>query len=159
EGDADGHGATIIKQLRAMGWPIGSAHNGSDPRWNDHYGNLASEMWCEGNTAIINRLFILPDDIEFYAQALNRKIVPSNRGKMVIESKLAMKDPNREGGPVPQSPDVADAVFGAMAPLPLLKGRKVMGGAEPVGDTKDSIWSSRPESVQNDQPIPGAHWG
>lgn len=161
EGDAGGDGTNIIKQLHSMGWPIGSAHNGGDPRFNEHYGNLASEMWCEGNIAIINRRYILPDDVEFYAQALNRKIVPSNRGKLVIESKLAMKDPNREGGPVAQSPDVADAVFGAMAPLPLRKARQVMGGAEAVPETKHSIWSQRPEyePAQSEQPIPGAHWG
>ena len=32
EGDADGEGTNIIKHLRLMGWPIGSAHNGGKPR-------------------------------------------------------------------------------------------------------------------------------
>jgi hypothetical protein len=161
EGDADGDGANIIKQLGQMGWPIGSAHNGGPPRWNQHYHNLASEMWCEGAMAIIKREIILPDDLEFYGQALNRKIVPSNKGKMCIESKIAMKDPNREGGSVPESPDVADAVFGCIAPMPVLSARQVMGiPGEQVNDTKESIWSSRISAPQwDDQPIPGAWFG
>lgn len=159
EGDADGDGANIIAQLRAMGWPIGSAHNGGKPRWNEHYLNLASEMWCEGAMQIIKRLVILPDDIEFYGQALNRRIVPNNRGKLSIESKQAMKDPNREGGSVPESPDVADAVFGAMSPLPLSGARQVMGGTDPIRDTKETVWASRDNYEPNEQPIPGAWWG
>lgn len=160
EGDADGDGANIIKQLRQMGWAIGSAHNGGNPRWNEHYANLASEMWCEGAMSIIKREFILPDDLEFYGQALNRKIVPHNRGKMCIESKLAMKDPNREGGSVSESPDCADAVFGAMSPLPISNVQKVMGGEEPVASTKDSMFAEWNKGDAGEvQPIPGAHFG
>ncbi len=160
EGDADGDGANIIKQLRNMGWAIGSAHNGGAPRWNDHYANLASEMWCEGAMSIIKRAFILPDDLEFYAQALNRKIVPGNKGKMCIESKLAMKDPNREGGSVPESPDVADACFGCMSPMPMSNQARVMGGDEPVASTKDSTFAEwRTDEPVQEQPIPGAWWG
>lgn len=121
EGDADGEGANIIKTLHAMGWPIGSAHNGGAPRWNDHYANLAAEMWCDGAQAIIERQFILPDDTDLYGQMLDRKVVPHAKGKLAIESKQAMKDPNREGGSVRCSPDRADAVFGAMARLPSMR--------------------------------------
>jgi hypothetical protein len=159
EGDADGDGANIIKQLRQMGWPIGSAHNGGNPRWNEHYANLASEVWCEGAMSIIKREVILPDDLEFYGQALNRKIVAHNRGKMCIESKIAMKDPNREGGSVPESPDVADAVFGAIAPMPIANVTKVMGGEEPVASTKDSMFAEWSKGEVEQQPIPGAHFG
>lgn len=160
EGDADGEGANIIKQLRAMSWPIGSAHNGGPPRWNEHYANLAAEMWCEGAQSIIRREYILPDDPDLYGQMLDRKIVPNNKGKLAIESKQAMKDPNREGGAVRCSPDRADAFFGCIAPLPLNQTRQVMGGNEPVKHTKDSFWGSKDDEWTPESPsVPGAWAG
>lgn len=160
EGDADGDGATIIKQLRGMGWAIGSAHNGGEPRWNEHYANLASEMWCDGARDIINRKWILPDDGELYGQMLDRKIVPNNRGKLCIESKIAMKDPNREGGAVSCSPDRADAVFGAMAVMPMIRSRTVMGGQDPLEHNRDTRFSERTtEPITDGNSLPGAYAG
>lgn len=158
EGDADGEGANIIKQLRAMGWAIGSVHNGGAPRFNEHYANLAAEMWCEGAQAIIQGRHIMPDDAELYGQMLDRKVVPHPKGKLAIESKQAMKDPNREGGAVTQSPDRADAVFGAMAPLPLTRSVQMGGVPESMASTKDSIWQER-DTGDKEPILPGTHFG
>lgn len=143
EGDADGEGANIIKTMHSMGWPIGSAHNGSAPRWNDHYANLAAEMWCDGAQAIIDRQYILPDDTDLYGQMLDRKIVPHAKGKLAIESKQAMKDPNREGGSVRCSPDRADAVFGAMARLDAMRSTQLVKMPTRELDHQ-SIWQGNP---------------
>lgn len=162
EGDADGRGAEIIKAMRGLGWAIGSAHNGGPPRFNDNYANLATEMWVEGSNDIIHRKWRLPIDPDLYAQMINRKIVPSNRGVMCIESKLAMKDPNREGGSVPSSPDRADAVFGAMAPLLVTSPKRVMGfDPEPpmnkslTGWKRDDMWGGE----RDENRLPGTYAG
>lgn len=115
EGDGDGKGAQIIDQLGRMGWPITPAYNGGKPLWNDRYQDRASEEWGEGNMAIIRRQFILPDDTDLFGQMLDRRVVPSRSGLFAVESKKAMGDVNRDGGPVRCSPDRADAVFGAMS--------------------------------------------
>lgn len=161
EGDGDGEGANIIKTMAEMGWHIGKAHNGGPPRRFKHYHNLAAETWCEAGQAIIKQRFILPDDPEFYGQALNRKIVPSNKGLLAIESKQAMKDPNRDGGAVNQSPDRADAVFGAMTPLIMTQSRNVMGGDRTdIAPAKGSIWPERQETTVNTgEHLPGAFGG
>ena len=104
----------IIEQLGRMGWPIVPVFNGQKPVWNENYANRASEEWCDFAQAVINRQVVLPDDTDLYGQLLNRRIVPRNDGKLAIESKQAMKDPNRKGGSAP-SPDRAEAVAGAWA--------------------------------------------
>lgn len=121
EGDNGGEGSLLIDQLHAMGWRVGRCNNGDKPRYNDRYGNLVSEMWVDGAMDITQRKFILPSDTDLYGQMLNRRLVPNNKGLLVIESKQAMRDPNREGGAVRCSPDRADAVFGAMARLNRVK--------------------------------------
>jgi len=115
EGDNGGEGSLLIDQIHAMGWHVGRCDSGSKPRFNDRYTNLVSEMWVDGAMAITQRKFILPVDTDLYGQMLNRRLVPNNKGLLAIESKQAMRDPNREGGAVKCSPDRADAVFGAMA--------------------------------------------
>lgn len=120
EGDDAGGGKLIIDQFEAMGWPICRANNGSAPRYDEHYANLGAEEWYEGSMAIRRREFVLPDDPELKAQMINRKTVPHAKGKLAIEAKKDMKKADRRGGPAP-SPDRADAVFGAMRPLPLAK--------------------------------------
>lgn len=115
EGDNGGEGSLLIDQLHKMNWQVGRANNGDPPRWNDRYANLAAEFWVDGAMGITQRQWILPRDTDLYGQMLNRRLVPNNKGLLAIESKQAMKDPNREGGAVKCSPDRADAVFGAMA--------------------------------------------
>lgn len=118
EGDDAGGGKLVIDQFHAMGWPIGRANNGSAPRFDaEHYYNLGSEMWCEGALSIARREYVLPDDPDLKAQLLDRKKKPRPDGRLWIEPKEEMKKGTREGGPAASSPDRADAVFGAMAPL------------------------------------------
>lgn len=117
EGDDAGGGRLIIDQLHSMGWPIGRANNGAAPRWDDHYANLGAEEWFEGAMAIAKREVVLPDDPDLKAQLLDRKKIFNAKGKLAIESKKDMANPNREGGPVTCSPDRADAVLGAISPL------------------------------------------
>lgn len=156
EGDASGEGANIIKTLRAMGWPIGSCLNGDKPRFSEHYENLTSEMWGDGGQAIIDGRYILPDDPELYGQLLNRRWVPSRTGRLTAETKDAMRDTNREGGPVSCSPDRAEALLGAMAPLPMSRSL-VMGQQEQIARSKDDVWGgSGPEESGG---IPGTHFG
>lgn len=163
EGDNGGTGKLIIDQLWKMGWKVSRANLGEKPRYNDRYQNLAAEMWVEGAMAIARREFILPDDGDLYGQMLNRRIVPNNRGLLAIESKLAMKDPNREGGSVTSSPDRADAVFGVMAPLPIGRSINVMGGQDRNQlPTNKDVWPTEhpreQESVQSEV-IPGCWFG
>lgn len=158
EGDADGEGANIIKAIWEMGWPIGKAHNGGPPRFNDHYKNLASETWCEGGQDIINGRWILPDDPDLYGQMLDRKLVPHPSGLLAIESKQAMKDPNREGGAVTCSPDRADAVFGVMRPMPLMTGRQIMAEAQHVAHTKGTYGSDNEDWDRGEPQSPAGAW-
>jgi hypothetical protein len=127
EGDESGGGHLIIDQLHAMGWPIIRTNNGAAPRFDEHYENLASEMWYDGGQKIARREVILPDDMEMKAQMLDRKKKFSSKGKLAVESKKDMKASNRVGGAVKSSPDRADAVFGAMAPLPRSTSMPIMG--------------------------------
>lgn len=143
EGDNGGEGKLIIDEIWKMGWQVGRANFGGDARYCDRYQNLSAEMWVEGSLAITRRQYILPKDTDLYGQMLNRRIVPNNKGLLAIESKLAMKDPNREGGPVSCSPDRADACFGAMAPLQQFRATQVMGQHQPsLPSNKGDTWSS-----------------
>lgn len=160
EGDADGEGGHIIDLIRDMGWPVGRFHGGQKPRFNENYHNAWAEVWCEGSRAIIDRKFILPDDGDLYGQMLNRRIVNNNRGLLAIESKLSMFDPNREGGPVTCSPDRADAVFGAMAPLPNARSISMTGHQTQVPTTKQDYWQGRDEVIEvESEALPGAWFG
>lgn len=159
EGDNGGSGKLIIDQLWKMGWSVSRANLGEKPRVSDRYQNLASEMWVEGSMKIARREVILPDDPDLYGQMLNRRIVPNNKGLLAIESKQAMKDPNREGGAVSCSPDRADAVFGAMAPLMLMRGRQMMTVEEEPKHNKETFWEGRGEPEGAVAGIPGAWFG
>lgn len=110
EGDEGGGGKLVIDQLASMGWPIQRANNGSAPRGDDHYANLAAETWYEGGMKIVRREIVLPDDNDLRGQLLDRKKVFHSKGKLAIESK---KDMKARGVP---SPDRADAVLGCMMP-------------------------------------------
>ena len=101
----------ICDQLAAMGWRINRVNNGAAPRYSEHYANLAAEMWFEGAKQIARREIILPDDDPLRAQLLDRKRVPHVQGKLAVESKSDMKKRGVD------SPDRADAVFGAMTPV------------------------------------------
>jgi hypothetical protein len=149
EGDNGGEGSLLIDQIHAMGWRVGRCDSGSKPRFNDRYSNLVSEMWVEGAMAITQRKYILPTDTDLYGQMLNRRLVPNNKGLLAIESKQAMRDPNREGGAVKCSPDRADAVFGAMA----RSNRLVAGtfGHAPANNWRPQQFETEEESISVEQ--------
>lgn len=158
EGDNGGEGALIIDQLHKLGWFVGRANLGDKPRFNDRYQNLAAEFWVDGAMAITQRQFILPPDTDLYGQMLNRRLVPNNRGLLAIESKLAMKDPNREGGAVKSSPDRADACFGAMARRLQTKAQTVMGLPRQPEANKGT-WHLQNDSQEDVYQLPGCHFG
>lgn len=152
EGDEGGGGKLIIDQLASMGWPIGRVNNGSAPRFDDHYNNVAAEMWFEGAMKIARREVILPDDNDLKAQMLNRKSVPNAKGKLAIECKEDMKKANREGGAA-QSPDRADAVFGAMMPALALRSYSTGGDRPQTFQEQLASYNDRGEDNQ----LPGAY--
>jgi hypothetical protein len=121
DGDEGGGGKLICDQLQAMGWRINRINNGAAARDPEHYANRAAEMWFEGAQKIARREIILPNDDELRAQMLDRKRVPNARGKLAIEPKREMA--KRNVG----SPDRADAVFGAMTPVRMVKSVNIAG--------------------------------
>lgn len=157
EGDEGGGGKLIIDQLHESGWPIGRVNNGSAPRRDEHYANAAAEMWFDGAMQIARRQVILPDDDDLKGQMLDRKKVANAKGKLAVESKKDMKKGNREGGPA-NSPDRADAVFGAMAPLMNMRAYQVMGQNEKHLQGNKDNWPME-EYTEAVGEIPGAHFG
>lgn len=157
-GDEGGGGKLICDELKAMGWPINRVNNGAAARDSDHYANLAAEMWFEGAQKIARREIILPDDDELRAQMLDRKRVPHAKGKLAIESKTDMK---KRGV---SSPDRADAVFGAMTPVRMIKSVNIanIDGSRDRGpwDGFEGQWRVFGEETQP-QPyvIPGSYFG
>ncbi len=156
DGDEGGGGKLICDQLAAMGWRINRVNNGAAPRSSDHYANLAAEMWFEGAQKIARREIILPDDDDLRAQMLDRKRVSNARGKLALESKTDMK---KRGA---HSPDRADAVFGAMMPIPRLNSFNIVKPVPNPGpwDGLENQWRYLGEQEQQlPDHIPGAWFG
>jgi hypothetical protein len=151
EGDEGGGGHLIIDQLWAMGWRIGRVNNNEAPRHDDHYANLAAEMWFEGAQQIVRREIILPGDDDMRAQMLDRKRVPHAKGKLAIETKRDMKKRNVS------SPDRADAVFGCMTPVRRLVSFN-LGNKGSAGSFAEQLREMA--DAEDQQPgIPGAYFG
>jgi len=115
EGDADGLGIVFCQAIAEAGWPIQHFHGGGKPLLNPEYRDRISEVWTEGTIGIRKREWILPRDEELKGQLISRKAARDSKGRLTIESK---EDMARRGI---ESPDEADAVLGAMGPLPLGK--------------------------------------
>ena len=113
EGDADGMGIVFCQALAEAGWPILHFHGASEPLADGDFKNRISEVWTAGTNAIRKREWILPRDEELKAQVITRKSGRDSSGKLTIESKKELK---KRGVP---SPDRADAVLGAIGPLPM----------------------------------------
>ena len=109
--DADGLGRSMVDAIREAGWPVNDFHGGSGAH-QDHYFNRITECWHEAAAKIAGRQIILPNDEDFRAQAINRKVKHHSKGKLWIESKAEMKDRGVS------SPDRADAVCVAIADQP-----------------------------------------
>ena len=151
DGDADGLGLPMIHRLREMGLHINAFHGGGKPRFNDDYANAVSEAWGEGAGMIKRKTHILPRDADFKAQALGRKLKRNSAGKFQLEPKEDMIKRGLE------SPDEADALFGAM--MPKVAGPMMFGGASPPpASTKDSIWQER-DTGDKEPILPGTHFG
>ena len=150
DGDEGGGGKLIIDQLSAMGWRINRVNNGEAPRYSDHYANLAAEMWFEGAQQIIRREVVLPEDDDLRGQLLDRKRVPHARGKLAVESKRDM----RARGVT--SPDRADAVLGAMAPVRRLDSFS-LGSRGGKGSFVEQVQEWNEQEIAPE--IPGGHFG
>lgn len=122
EGDADGMGIVFCQALAEAGWPVRQFHGGSAPRFsNGEYGNLIAEVWTEGTQAMRRREWILPNNEDLKGQLISRKTARNSKGLMMLESKEDMAKRGVE------SPDDADAILGAMAPIPMVASRSVIG--------------------------------
>jgi phage terminase large subunit len=154
DGDEGGGGKLICDQLQKMNWRINRINNGAAPRSSDHYANLAAEMWFEGAQKIARREIILPDDDTLRARMLDRKRVPNARGKLAVESKSDMKKRGVD------SPDRADAVFGAMTPIRRLESVNISNCNHGPWDGFEGQWRNFGENEhQFEPPIPGAWFG
>jgi len=143
DADEGGGGKLICDYLQEMGWRINRVNNGAAPRYCKHYANLAAEMWFEGAKKIARREIILPNDDELRAQILDRKQIPNAQGKLAVESKTDMKKRGVD------SPDRADAVFGAMTPVRRMQSYNLVtgqfagnpwAGFENQGETEYPAW-------------------
>jgi len=110
-GDEGGGGKLVMDALDAMGWCLNRVNNGAAASDSDHYVNAGAEIWFEAGKHITPKTFILPNDMSFRGQALSRKRIPNQKGKLAAESKEEMQ---KRGV---ASPDLADAVFGCMMPF------------------------------------------
>lgn len=122
EGDADGMGIVFCQALAEAGWPVRQFHGGTAPRYTSgQYANLSAEIWTEGTQAIRRREWLLPRDEELKGQLITRKTARNSKGLMLLESK---EDMAKRGV---SSPDRADALLGAMARLPMVESRSIIG--------------------------------
>ena len=109
-GDEGGGGKLVMDALDTMGWCLTRVNNDGVPS-NERYGSTGSEIWYEGSKQITARTVVLDIDQKTRGQMLNRKrVTKAGKEKLYIESKPDMA---KRGV---QSPDRADAVFGAMMP-------------------------------------------
>lgn len=113
EGDADGqYGHDMVQAIREAGWPILEFHGGHEPLTEPDYFNRISEVWGQGTNLIKRCERIIENDDELRAQLIDRKSKFHSKGKIWLESKEDMRKRGRS------SPDRADAILGAMGPLP-----------------------------------------
>lgn len=149
EGDADGMGVVFCQALAEAGWPIQHFHGGAKPLLNAEYRDRISEVWTEGTIAIRKGEWILPRDEELKAQIISRKGTRDSKGRLTLESK---EDMARRGL---VSPDRADALLGAMGPLPLVESVNAAGSQQWADD-----WQENPVgSDQDNNVLPGAWTG
>jgi len=127
DGDADGMGAVMVRDIAALGWDIGKFHGGSPAADAARYKNRISEEWHEGAEQIRRSQVIIPDDSVLKVQLTNRKAKVDLMGKPPGRLWLEGKDDLKRRGVA--SPDRADALLGAMAPL------RARGSVQSVRDT------------------------
>ncbi len=120
EGDNDGMGNPMVSRLHEVGWPILPFHANSAAVNPQKFRNRISENWFTGCEKVKNRQVALPDDADLKGQMVDRIAKASSDGRRWLESKDDLfRRQGRDQRPQ-RSPDRADAVFGALADLPVL---------------------------------------
>lgn len=118
EGDADGLGRPFVDRIREVGWNILDFHANSPAMDPQRFRNRSAEVWFNGCDQIKERRVQMPDDAELKGQLVDRQARYVSDGRRAIESKEDLfKRQARDDRPL-RSPDRADAVLGALAPLP-----------------------------------------
>lgn len=143
EGDADGMGRPIVDRIREAGWNILDFHANAAAFDPTRFKNRSSETWFLGAEAIQQRKFVIPDDAQMKAQMIDRKGRYESSGRRWIESKDDLFRRQSKDTRPKRSPDRADAVFGAMAQLPILTGVNVVGPERAAGP-----WANDPDMGQ-----------
>lgn len=105
----DAAAKSIIDKMASAGVAIGRQNFGAIDKTGT-YKSWSAMAWLEGCQKIKNREVIIPDDAVLRAQVTTRRQVFELNGKLGVEPKHKMLD---ERGL--ESPDRADALFGAMA--------------------------------------------
>lgn len=132
-GDADGLGKPMCDALADAGFPI-NEFRGGGKAYDGLYRDRISETWFEGARQVELNKIILPDNEELVSQLVTRKKQYSRTGKLCVESKKDMKNRGI------QSPDLADAVLGAMQPIAALGGDSIEDSLDEflrIGDVED----------------------
>jgi phage terminase large subunit len=107
-GDDGGLGHVMIDQIAELGFYVTRVNNELPAADPDHFANLGSEIWFQAARRIEKREVILPDDRTFFEQATGRRRDYDAKGRLIAEQKKKMSARGLE------SPDRADAIFGAL---------------------------------------------
>ena len=94
-----------------FGIAVTRANNGRPARKKDEFANADAERWFAFRRALEKRELILPVDGEFLKQLSSRRLQYDSKARIQLEPKEMMR---ARGLP---SPDRADALIGAAAPL------------------------------------------
>jgi len=107
-GDDGGLGHVMIDQIAELGFHVKRVRNEEEASDPEHFANLGSEMWFQAARRIEKREIILPEDKVFFDQATSRRRDYDSKGRLIAEPKKKMAARGLE------SPDRADAIFGAL---------------------------------------------
>jgi hypothetical protein len=112
QADAGGIGAPMCDQLVSdFGIFARRINNNSPAHKPDVFANLDAERWFGFRRALEKRLLILPPDQELMKQLSSRRLQYDSKARIQLEPKDSLR---ARGLP---SPDRADAIIGAAAPL------------------------------------------
>jgi hypothetical protein len=106
--DEIGLGAGVLDRLMELGHPVVGVNVATAARDRDRFENLRAELFWNVREMITDGTLVLPEDDELVEQLAAIQYEFTSRGRIKIESKAAMT----------HSPDRADAVALALAPLP-----------------------------------------
>jgi hypothetical protein len=110
--DAGGIGAPMCDQLSSdFGIFVRRINNNSPAYKPSEFANLDAERWFSFRRALEKRLLILPPDQELMKQLSRRRLQYDSKARIQLEPKDSLR---ARGLP---SPDRADAIIGAAAPL------------------------------------------